>query len=106
MTPAKSTLERKIDRLGILLYSMGAAIIIIFAILVFGVARDQQNTQQIHQALCAEKNGYAQQVASTKKYLKQHPDGAPALHLSAGYLRQQIKKEQKQLKAFESVSCS
>lgn len=55
------------------------------------------------QALCLLRKNYTNQAHSTAKYLKQHPDGAPALGLSAAYLQRAEKKQLSYAKALSGV---
>jgi hypothetical protein len=61
--------------------------------------------KQATQALCLEKKNYLDQYHSTQKYLSQHPNGVPALGLSAAYLRQAAHKELAAAKALNNVNC-
>lgn len=59
----------------------------------------------ITEALCATKHELQQRIASTKAYLRKHPEGIPFLHVSAGTLRLQITQAEKTMQALSPVDC-
>lgn len=61
---------------------------------------------QATKALCLLRQNYMDQYITTEQYLAQHPNGAPALHVSAAALQQAAAKELKQAKALKDVRCN
>lgn len=62
-------------------------------------------SSQATQALCLLRRNYMDQYRATVQYLRQHPEGAPALGLSAASLQQAADKELKQAHALKNVVC-
>lgn len=104
MTQNKTKLEKKADRVEIMLYSLAAAIVIIFSMLIFGLRQNQQAINQSHQAICAEKLTYQQQIKSTKSFLRDHPKGIPGVPNKL--LLQGLQETEAQLAALHNISCS
>ena len=63
-------------------------------------------SSQATQALCLLRQNYMDQYRATVQYLRQHPEGAPALGVSAASLQQAANKELKQAKALKNVHCN
>lgn len=63
-------------------------------------------SSQATQALCLLRHNYMDQYKTTVQYLEQHPNGAPALGLSAASLQQAANKELKQAKTLKNVHCN
>lgn len=56
-------------------------------------------------ALCLLRKNYEDQARSTAKYLKLHPNGAPALGLSASYLKSAENKQLAAAKTLAVIKC-
>lgn len=65
-----------------------------------------KSSQEAHRALCALRSGYVEQAQNTRKYLNKHPDGAPALGITAGQLEQQITSLHKRADSLRVADCS
>lgn len=69
-------------------------------------AADAQLANQTHTGLCAFRHQLKQQVQTSEQYLQQHPEGAPALHLSAASIQQSIDREQATISSLSALDCS
>lgn len=93
----------KIDARDILYF-----VVLITAALLCGYAINQNTVaiNQAHRALCNEKSQYALNIKATRAYLREHPDGAPALHITARQLQNNITNNEKYLTALRDIKCS
>lgn len=69
-------------------------------------SNDARLAAQAHSGLCAFRNQLKQQIESSEQYLTKHPNGAPALHLSAAAIQQSIDREQETISALSNLNCS
>lgn len=104
MTRAKSPLEREVDRIKVFIYGLAAALVIVFTMLVYGIAQNTKAINQGHTAICQEKSYYHRNIAQTEKFLKQHPGGIPGVPNSL--LLQGLHATEAQLHALKDISCS
>jgi predicted negative regulator of RcsB-dependent stress response len=65
-----------------------------------------QNQLKITSALCAVKSDLQQRIAGSESFLKSHPQGIPALGVSAASLRLTIEGQTATLKALAPVTCT
>jgi len=70
------------------------------------VHRDSVAAQEAHRALCLERKNFLDQYHATLAYLKAHPEGAPALGLSAASLRQTAAKQLAAALALKGLDCA
>lgn len=73
---------------------------------VVAISRQAQDAAETHSAVCAFKTQLVGQIRSSEQYLIKHPDGAPALHLSAASIQQSINKEQATVNSLAGLNCS
>lgn len=59
----------------------------------------------VYNAECTYKNSLEQQVIDTEKYLALHPNGAPALGLSAGYLNARLQSQKVAVDSLAALRC-
>lgn len=100
----KTPLQKKTDRVEVMLYSLVAAVVILFSMLVFGL---HQNSQAIHQgkeAICALKSNDQHQITSTKRFLREHPAGIPGVPNKL--LLEGLAQTEAQLAALKNIKCS
>lgn len=91
--------------LKITLLAIAAALVVIFSMVAYGIAKVDQTANQAHQALCTIRSAYEQSEQSSIKYLKKHPNGAPALGISAKQIEQSIKKAKTEVAQLKGLSC-
>jgi uncharacterized protein HemX len=60
---------------------------------------------ETHRGVCAFRSSLQDQVRSSEKYLRQHPSGAPSLHISAAQIEQSISREKKTIHALRDLNC-
>jgi len=65
-----------------------------------------KQSEQDHKANCSYLANLKQQERSGRKYLKQHPDGAPALGISAAQIRASVHREEAAVKSLSDLNCS
>jgi hypothetical protein len=58
-----------------------------------------------HAAVCTYRRDLAQQVASSRAFLKTHPNGLPALGVSAGQIRQSIDRQASAVQSLSDLHC-
>lgn len=100
----ESALQNKVDRLIAVVYAMGAALVIAFAILVFGFHQNNQSIKAAHRVLCIQKDQAVENVREGKRFLLEHPNGTA--DFSKGFILSSIKRSEVTLAAFKDVSCS
>lgn len=97
-----------------------ALIIISFTILAYSAGQNhnkavaaqktaisaQAAADEATRALCNVRRSYSDAVKQTTDYLKAHPDGAPALHLSRAYFLRSIKANRDKEKSLSDIDCS
>ncbi len=92
------------SHLGILLFYGYLLAILIAGVFIAKVIRDNHKTAiQVERALCAQKGGYEQTYTSSKKYLREHPNGTA--DFSKDVIVAAILQAKVQLHAFKDVTC-
>lgn len=97
-------LSKRINRVQALMYIMGAAIVILFSVLVYGIQQNQQAISQGHAAICNSKSELKNKIQSTEHFLQTNPKGIPGVPNKL--LLQGLAQDKAQLKALGPVSCS
>jgi hypothetical protein len=97
-------LAKRIHRLQSLMYVMGAGIVILFSVLVYGISQNQTAVSQSRAAICGAKRELRNKINSTEHFLETHPQGIPGIPNKL--LRQGIAQDKAQLKALGPVPCS
>lgn len=77
-------------------------VLIVNLILVSGSAREASQT---HAAVCTYRDNLIAQTHDTRHYLHLHPEGAPALGLSASSIRQTLDREQAAVTSLSGLNC-
>ena len=67
---------------------------------------DARLAAQTHTGICAFRHQLQAEVKTSEQYLIKHPEGAPALHLSAASIQQGIDKEQATISSLSVLNCS
>lgn len=68
-------------------------------------AKEAQDAAETHAAVCTFRGQLVAQLKASQDYLRQHPDGAPALHISAAQLQQTIDREQSAVDSLAELHC-
>ena len=89
-----------------LIWALIALVVILFSATAYAISKEHEVAIQATRALCSLRQGYEGQLKNTKDYLRKHPNGAPALHLSAADLQRSISSLQKQVNDLGDVKCS
>ena len=97
-------LSKRLHRIQSILYAAGAAIVILFAMLVYGISQNKQAIDQGHKAVCGTKQQLERNIKSTENFLQTHPKGIPGVPNKL--LLQGLEQDKAQLKALGPVSCS
>jgi len=108
-------------------FILSAAVVIIAGMLFYGIAKNQQSVnkandsarsasrsallvkqsaEQSHRALCNIKESDVSSLNSTRKYLRQHPNGLRSVGISKVELEQAVAKEARQVHALRDIKCS
>ena len=67
--------------------------------------RQGREAVETHKGVCAFRDNLKTQARSGEKYLRQHPSGAPSLHISAAQIEQTIAREKKTIHALRDLNC-
>ena len=89
----------------ILLYTYIIGVLAVGPLIGYVVWKNHQLAQQTHRALCSLKHGYADQAASSRRFLKKHPDGIPSLQVSRADLKRSILSLDKRTHDLKDVNC-
>ena len=99
-----------------ILIGVALVLMVINMVLLVGVVFDlsstsQQNARQAHiadethAAVCVYRSQLKTELMTGEKYLLQHPNGVPSLHLSAAQLEQTIEREQVAVQGLSGLNC-
>ncbi len=61
--------------------------------------------KEAHDALCVFRNDLEERIGRTRAYLARHPEGFPALGITAGELANQLMNQQKTIDALKQLKC-
>lgn len=100
----------------LLALALSVVVLVITVVVLFRQADDHAVSQaqtaaqarvavRDNRALCALRAQLKSQVKTSTNYLTKHPDGAPALQLSATSIQQGINKEQATVNALSTIAC-
>ena len=91
-------------------FILGAALVIITAMLFYGISQNAKISDESHRALCGIKIGYITNIRDDNKYLSQHPNGVSGLGFTAKQVKNQIEQSivrtKIQLDHLKDISCS
>lgn len=62
--------------------------------------------QETHRAACSYRENLREQARASTKYLEQHPNGVPALGISAAQIRQGIGRQQRAVYSLSDLHCA
>lgn len=68
--------------------------------------RQAREAIETHRAACTFRNNLKSQERSSEHYLALHPNGAPALGISAAQIRSSIAKQDAAVKSLSGLHCS
>src|SRR4051812_46787996 len=84
---------------------LAAASVLLVVNIVF-LTRQARDAAEKHRGACSYRANLQQQAVSTEKYLAKHPDGVPALGISAAQLRATIERLQAGAGALSGLHCA
>lgn len=87
--------------LGMLALALGVLFVCVF--LLLGRAQDAAET---HNAVCVYRSNLLEQAHETQKYLLEHPDGAPALGITAAQLQQTLERQRAAAESLAGLNCN
>lgn len=84
-----------------LMISVGVVIVNLFIL-----TSQARKADQTYAAACSYLNTLKDQAKTSEQYLQKHPDGAPALGITAAQLQQSIDKEQAAISSLSGLNCN
>lgn len=78
------------------------AVLIVGGFLFIPLIREGAST---HKGVCLYRDGLQEQITDSMKYLADHPNGAPALGITASQIQAQIARQQAAVDALSILNC-
>lgn len=105
MTEGKHT-----ERLAIVLSAAAFCVLIVTLVVVLitlsALRSEAAQAVVTHNAACSYMHFLQQQASGSEAYLRNHPNGAPALGITSAQIQQNIDRERAAVQALSSLRCS
>jgi hypothetical protein len=87
-------------------FALLALTLILLVVSLVALRGQAQDAAETHAAACSYRENLKQQRDASEKYLRENPNGAPALHISAASIQQTIDRQQAAVISLSGLHCN